>query len=74
MRIGLEGTEETVEESEVFGATQLEKEDEVAGVSPRFLWPEQGLIRKLLLASAYTSQALVMNSTTCNLQVSPPNF
>ena len=33
MRIGLEGTEETVEESEVFGATQLEKEDEVAGVS-----------------------------------------
>lgn len=74
VRIEFEATEEIVEEREVFGATQLEKEDEVAGVSPRFLWPEQGLIRKLLLASAYTSQALVMNSTTCNLQVSPPNF
>lgn len=33
MRIEFEATEEIVEEREVFGATQLEKEDEVAGVS-----------------------------------------
>lgn len=33
MRFGFEATEEIVEEREVFGATQLEKEDEVGGVS-----------------------------------------
>ena len=49
MRIGFEATEETIEESEMFGATQFDKEDEVGGLSmvevvgerlsQRFLWP-----------------------------------